>query len=417
MTLRREIYLVTGVVVLIVLPIIASVIISTVDKYQSLRYIQVLDKALGTADDSLCFEINYNEFRDKCLLELGIRKNASNLCEKIRDNVNRNSCIYAVAVTTKNDSLCDHLVSIRNRPPDRITLTSTKFESAGVEECKNEVHRLILNDAINSKNYANCNNNEECEYQIAIMLNDSEHCDTLKSSKNSCWASIAINSKNVNLCGHINDQDLKDECIFSVAKVIIDHKLCRSILGEPKNKACLDYFYCNDKDHMCHPNDNLEYRQKIKLIAQQGSVKGCDDLPQLAREFCYFEFAIKGLSPSYCDVLRYAWRGHEGQDYNLQEECYNAVAIYSLNQTICTRATKYKNECVNQILIAKEDLNITTHIKIRNVFWGSAGIWGDFPSVIYLNEGNVYVNSSEYGCYLPGAIMPGTECLTHEFGS
>ena len=44
MTLRREIYLVTGVVVLIVLPIIASVIISTVDKYQSLRYIQVLDK-------------------------------------------------------------------------------------------------------------------------------------------------------------------------------------------------------------------------------------------------------------------------------------------------------------------------------------------------------------------------------------
>ncbi len=296
-------------------------------------------------------------------------------CKSIADETFRQECFnkYGLqfASATNDTSICDFIPSQR-------------------DACFSQVATKTLNYAV-------------CAYVVDNNTRESK-----------CYAEIAVNTLNYSLCDSIMNSVAKESCIFEIIKKERDYPKC----NELKNLAssCEDFFFCGVNSSICYPNSGRLIRKEISGLLEKNNVTLCDDLSGLPRQFCYFEYAIKDLNPVYCENLSYSW-GERNLKPNLKTDCYLSLAIYTKNDTLCEKAAQpLKVSCVEQVLIERGARNITKTIKMREGFWAAS--FGDCSARGYINEGNVYVNASEYGCYSIGVIMPDphVDCIKHECG-
>ncbi len=259
------------------------------------------------------------------------------------------------------------------------------------------------------KQISDQNKKQECYNKYAVQnaasTNNTLICNLVPDKIYDCLTTIALNKIDYTICNNLKKDVDSENCIFEIAKKEQNYGKCKEL--KIVKEKCEEHFYCGEKDSICFSSYGKSIREKINFIVDNDNIKLCNELPNLPKQFCYFEFAIKNLNSNYCEILNYTWKEGAPYDEDLQSQCYLSLAIYTKNEKLCDKVLpKSKIQCVNQILIEKGILNIIKKVNMRV----ESGRSGPPPNSDIINDGNIYVNASDYACYSPGVVIPGTYC-------
>lgn len=278
----------------------------------------------------------YNE-RDAMLLNISIAKNDSSSCFKIKDDDVRNTCILAMAKHFRDITLCEKMIekqrSNGNLMWDIIGWHNPRRDSTNNREnCINEVKKLIFNDAVSTLDYNSCKGDEECIYQIVMLLNDTEKCKKLDKNKNSCLIELAKRKKELKLCAAVTDNNTAKECYYYFTSFSYNPALCALISEDNKPTCYYNAAINHSKIEYCNSTGPKEADCVFNIAKTVQLPSYCLAAKEKASE-CFMFFAFNLSNHEFCRASPEA------------DKCYYEFAIYKNNSEACMFAESKKKEC------------------------------------------------------------------------
>ncbi len=188
--------------------------------------------ALIAKDPGFCLKME-DEDKNSCQAIVG---NDPSFCQKITMSEEKRICFFEVARLNRNIDYCDLLENQDTKEAcyfgyfsglhwegrnNLISETDCQKFPAGKPERK-------TCQAVQKNNKALCGDNPNC---IRMFYTDEKDCQALDSSnKNECYRSVALLTKNPQICQKIIDSQGKDDCLFDyVGHAGADTALCGQI--------------------------------------------------------------------------------------------------------------------------------------------------------------------------------------------
>jgi hypothetical protein len=287
------------------------------------------------------------------------------------------------------------------------------------------------------QNYQDKNNKKII--RLPPLVNSIDKCGTDELCKKSNYLRVAIITLNENLCEFLNYNDLF-YCYKYIAIVKKDKSICKDKECEEKVENIIesltDFPECFEKENECYPNDNTNLKIKTKNLHELYYSNICSSLPKLDKAFCFFYIAQKTNNKVYCRSADYSWYTSpfynpysesdlnyynlfynskrykvslESNKVSLASKCTRTLAMHNLDDSLC-----YDNQiCKSQIEKLKNKNYTMQSENMKLLYEMEPGALSDNLIRVYKNEGPDYVNSSDYGCYLPGVVLPGEQCLVN----
>jgi len=182
--------------------------------------------------------------RDNCYFETG-------KCSKVVNTQVRDSCVAKLAQAKNDVAVCDLIVTSRTKGfcQEQIAL-----QRDNVDICKNILDEYWQDNcyyhiAVNHRDYGLCayisevSQNLDCVKKVAMDTNNVELCERLSpANKGECLWNIVTETKNVELCARFNNQVNIDACVYKVAKLSGDEKLCDGIKIKDIKQTCNGFF-------------------------------------------------------------------------------------------------------------------------------------------------------------------------------
>ena len=163
-------------------------------------------------DSGPCLKIKSNEIKEECFEEVASEINDPEKCEELRTDDEKDGCYYNVARYREDISFCDKI-------------------SVGPYGCYSGVATTTLN--------ADLCEDSRCVMSIAAFVNKPELCKDIPNGKfraevhsvtvSECLAGVAEDNGNGDLCFEIKEKSLADDCFRNVAIATKDITLCKHI--------------------------------------------------------------------------------------------------------------------------------------------------------------------------------------------
>ena len=236
----------------------------------------------GVASISVCDEIENEEQKNTCQLNIARTKNNPEDCKKITNKDYQQACIALIGISKEDESYCDKLEDEYMRGQCRAKIAMIKNDKNICSKIKDQDSRDICNGYfIFVKGEATedmCKNTNElflkemCEMVLAMNNKDVEACmdQTIVSYENQaiCLAGIGVKHGDSDVCGKINiargadefeegtsaGEKMRDICYAGAAKKNGDKSLCKKIADSKLKKDCLG-------------NKSKEEKEEIKEVA------------------------------------------------------------------------------------------------------------------------------------------------------
>lgn len=193
------------------------------------RCINIL--AIESEDEDMCGSIEDKSLKDRCLGQIGVRKNDASICRKAGEQ--KHFCLLEVARTTNDISLCG--------------------EMPGADEICYRHFAILENDVsicdrtTESGNLGRQYDLDKCRAYAAEKILDPEICSSLiqtDSWRNTCWQYMAVGSKDDSYCENVADRVFTEgkwvpsgapvHCYSFTAKAALDYRICHKIPDENK---------------------------------------------------------------------------------------------------------------------------------------------------------------------------------------
>jgi len=169
----------------------------------------------------------------------------------------------------------------------------------------------------------NIEKNEECVCGVAMVTQNSDLCEKLKSEisetvlgvtsnmklRDLCFSSIAENKLDSTLCGKIDDGLMKDYCFSDLAKLTQNKELCNKITDEFEKEECnkvvseFEPGYCETLS--IDSKKDLCIWRRATLSNNLSDCKNINDIEGLAgsRDSCYLNIAKRTNDPKTCEYI------------------------------------------------------------------------------------------------------------------
>ena len=289
--------------------------------------------------------------RDAKLINLSTLTGDSNLCFKIKNKELKNQCFFEIAKRDRNILLCENLVDIKQqgRYPifDVMPIVGYNRRESTThnnrDNCVQEIRKILIEDAVKSSNYSICKDDEECLYQLTILLNNSNNCYKFSiEKKNTCFLEISKNKQDIRLCDGINESNLKKECYYYFSGFIHEEKICTMI---PEDKTAECYY------NLAINKSNIDYCNKA------GTKEG----------ECFFNIAKEINTPAYCikagEFDSQCWNffalNHSEEEFcrvsSDSGNCYYSLALQMNKSELCKEAKEKEDICFYRFAMANQD--------------------------------------------------------------
>jgi len=351
------------------------------DRYkteQSRIAINSLEQALETKDYKLCLNAYEPDF---CIRTVARITGDSEVCKEITNQERSEKCIALIAGDTKNYELCSKIVN---------------------HDIKNYCQRLLATQTLNA---AICDElpetlaaytRDKCFFDMAAAKKSADLCEKSGDLKEKCYYRLAVATKNLETCGLIKDNDLRDFCFFYNSVHVSQVRPCEKIERDPLATLCPALASLNDQ----YCELLKDYRLK-NLCYQQIALKADDAELCKGDKTCITKIASRNHSPELCDQISFeqyksdckttvATTNHDesichGMDKNPKEYCFYYLAlktgdaaycenienknedmIYEMVLEIFGRERQYeltRSYCISQVARYKPDIEVCDHIR------------------------------------------------------
>lgn len=283
-----------------------------ISEYRERKDVQLLNLSLVTANENLCFKIKNVDFKNGCFLESAEAKRDSSLCNHITEQEQRRS-----------DFIVEWIHPYKKQPQ---MLTNLK------DDCRAKVQILIINDALNSGNYLDCKENQDCLYQLAIKLNDWNYCNNLREKQDSCLLEIAKSTKENTHCKRISTTIIREDCYYFFSTILFEPELCELISLE-KKKDCY-YAVALNQSEAAYCDKTVEKEGECYfIIAQKLGLSSLCTRAQVLESECWKFFALTHSNEEFCALS------------SNSSFCYYELAFQVNKLELCWKAGKSKNLC------------------------------------------------------------------------
>ncbi len=182
--------------------------------------------------------------KDNCYFEAG-------KCSKVVNTQVRDSCVAELAKVKNDVTVCNLIVTSRTKGfcQEQIAL-----QQDNVGACKDILDEYWQDNcyyhlALGHQDYELCAyilevpQNIDCVKKVAMDTNNVELCERLSpTNKGECLWNIVTETKDVTLCARFNNQVNIDACVYKVAKLSDDEKLCGRIRIRDIQRTCNGFF-------------------------------------------------------------------------------------------------------------------------------------------------------------------------------
>lgn len=248
-------------------------------------------------DLSICKQIETNKHKDYCLAVIAGQTQDLSSCALIRSSDEKDSCYYSMAYDNDNPHLCDNIKSQSQRDVcyyginNGINDPTICFKIQGDQHKKSCYEDFFL--------YMKIDNPAQSDCQLVDQQNE----------KDTCYNTLAINEKDVDICNNISDTIKKEECYIYVSTVTKDFTYCNYLQDHTTKSNCfllsakysLDFSECTKipLPHIFGPC----YKY---LASETEDIKICEQLDKnnvAAIDDCYKAIADKKNDASFCDLV------------------------------------------------------------------------------------------------------------------
>ncbi len=333
---------------LVIIPIILSLVVNILNENIHDRDIMFLNKSLENNETETCFKIMSKELKNECFLNL-----AKNL---------------------RSIQLCDNIINIKQSYEDKFTIIPYSRRTDPKDDCKKEVRNMMMQDALKFNNYTYCQNDQECKYEFATKLKDSNLCLELKEKNDICFQEIAKSTNDTQLCEQIKDNSIKQDCYYYFTSIYIDEKLCE-LIPDKKTNSCYFVVATNlSKSNLCKKAGEKETECYYKIALRENNLDLCENSGKKEGE-CIFYISRRLNESSHCIKAKEkegeCWNYFALQEDNeklcivssLSTQCYYNLANQTNNEALCLRAGEKKSNCLFKIALAKLDPSICLAIE------------------------------------------------------
>jgi len=284
--------------------------------------------------------------RDANYLSLANQSNDIENCARISNKDTKNVCYILLAKSLRDVEICNNIVEISRvkKPVDPFSLPVVGYSRSShnpKDSCIDEVFQLLKEDALAMSDYKYCKTDKECEYQLALNLNDSQRCFGFDAKRDSCLKEISLTTKNKELCKKIEENSTRQDCYYFFSDFISDPELCKQ-LDDARKPDCYfksatskgDASYClhaDVKKTECFYNVAVKTSNNI-LCFQSGNFSST----------CWKHFALLEENKEFCAL-----------SFN-SEECYLELALKADKSDLCRFGGEYTNECFFRLAIVKK---------------------------------------------------------------
>jgi hypothetical protein len=197
---------------------------------------------------------------------------------------------------------------------------------------------------------------------------DPEDCSTYtdQGNKDNCYFEKAIASADVDICGDIEMSPLKTVCISEIGIALNDLEVCGS-LEEDENAqgSCYAKIAVNNEDENICKEISSEYWLNICYF-DMGTMKDKEELCLKVKEEkradkCFMDVSVDKTDASICSYI---------EEVILKDDCYKEVAILKQDVQICEKMSNELNKeayCMKTIAEESEDVSICNKLTIKKV--------------------------------------------------
>ena len=301
--------------------------------------------------------------RDARFYNLSISINDTSNCFKILDKILRNKCFTEKAKANLDSSICEHIQEFKSKRRDYIGLilenaitgrwrtSMTNYKG----ECVEEVKRMTKEKAVNELNYNICRDDEDCVYQIALILNESNRCKKFTNieRKDACYINIAKSMKDMELCKDITDPNTKGQCYYFFSTFIHEEKLCELV---PDDKVPECYY------HLALNKTEISYCNKTRSSHGECYFTLAKTINQLT--YCFYAAELQGQCWNY-----FAWEQKNNEFCKLSPEadyCYFQLALKTNDSKYCVLSGPHRTLCFYQYAVNAQDPSSCQYIVTSN---------------------------------------------------
>lgn len=250
---------------------------------------QMRKECQGVAPVETCDEIENEELRGKCKLNIARTNGDIKICDEVKNSDYKQACIAIVGVTNEDESYCDKVKDDYLSGQCRVKIAMQKNDKevcAKIKDGENKdlCYSYFLMDmkTIDQKMCSQFNElflRELCELALAIKEKDAEKCMDQKfitlENRALCLGGAGMKHGDAELCGKIDPtlssftkeqifeegilpveieeervlkEILRDNCYAAVAKKNKDKKICDKITDKKLREKCKDTQKKEDDD-------------------------------------------------------------------------------------------------------------------------------------------------------------------------
>ena len=336
------------------------------DKNNEQPYIQLCNKEPSQLKIDQCLQ-NYSlEFNnisacremkelnvDACIKEIAVNLLSYDTCKEIKlKNVSiRDQCFYDIAVELKDNSGCTQIIDAAK--------TNTCSAIIAAEEKSIEACKKISVES----------DKDVCFNALAIGMADYVICTYISTAKtatgfkkDNCLETLLANHKEETLCTYFIDKDKTNSCYFEVGKEERNPLICKKSTDLNKTDNCIKEVAMLEEDSdYCLQIQNTNVFQECVIAVSEANPekKACELITDLGtKDTCYYNTAKVTKKDSFCDLvidngIRDTCNDELAVDLNkselcakirllnknLQNHCYETIAINTLNSSLCEYIT------------------------------------------------------------------------------
>lgn len=202
------------------------------------RCINIL--AIESEDKDMCGSIEDKSLKDRCMGQIGVRKNDASICRKAGEQ--KNFCLLEVARATNDISLCGEMPGA-----DEICYRHFAILENDVSIC----NRVTESGKVGKQYYI-----DECRAYAAEEILDTDICSNIiqtDSWRNKCWIFMAKGSGDDSYCENVASEVFMEgrwvpsgapvSCYSQTARATNNYTICHKMPDSHKADKDTCYFY------------------------------------------------------------------------------------------------------------------------------------------------------------------------------
>jgi len=293
--------------------------------------------AIGENNPILCEQVaNVFGFRE-CLAKVAYNLHNSNLCSISQEAVTQDACQRLVNCKMRNSSWylydCTQSAAVSLGIPG---LCDINKNPSWKDLCSQTVSEKFGTPFL-CQNIADGGKKVDCYMDIAKATGDYKLCDKIEAGvlRDQCYGYSARD--NPTNCSSIPNLVGRNNCFVSQAKQLKSAVQCEMIApGEndflaPSKDSCFETIAILTKNittcEMISKNSDLYNTCLVQVSFQVFVPNTCSKITDIQqRDECYYSQADKTLNTSYCDLMGQAW---------LKKQCVKEISCYQKKQNEC----------------------------------------------------------------------------------